>query len=148
MTTDTVPQEKPSRARTLLALVSMLDQLPAPEEIRFSDKYAGLLTIMLATATDWDAWVKHFTAYVYSNRERYESTVQCNASAVWLGWSVSLTVCTSNRGQERLTSEEAASVGGMYLPDDSSEAPSTAKHAAPADYFAEDPADDQTGGVA
>lgn len=108
---DSREAERPSRARTLLMLVSLLDRLPAPESIEFSEHYADNLRITLATPSDWDAWVRHFDAHVWTDRRRHGNTLQCDADKRWHGWRLGLGVCTNNiASDDRLTADEAASV--------------------------------------
>lgn len=92
-------------------LVSLLDRLPAPESIVFSESHADHLRVTLATCADWDTWVQHFDAHVWTNRRRYKDTLQCDADKRWHGWRLGLNVCTNNiASDDRISADEAASL--------------------------------------
>lgn len=111
-TEDIVTAERPSRARTMALLVSLLDRLPAPKEISFSLDYPGSMWIHLDSVEDFDEWTALMNARVDSRDQLIHSgdSVQSHAAADWHGRRVYLQVCILVSNAERLTAEEAASV--------------------------------------
>jgi hypothetical protein len=118
----TVTEERTTRALTLRGVVSLLDRLPAPESVRFSDTYPEWLYIDLSTTADFDEWATHLSARISRREEEVcdGGSVQSHAVAQWRGWTVALGVChlTTEEPEWTLTSVEreieelAAECGG------------------------------------
>ena len=83
------------RSLAYRGLAAMLDQLPAPLSIHFSDKHTTWAYLELSTTADFDEWAAHLDARVDS-REKVcceGTSVQSHAVARWSGWTVALQVC-------------------------------------------------------
>jgi hypothetical protein len=106
----TVTEERTTRALTLRGVVSLLDRLPAPESVRFSDTYPEWLYIDLSTTADFDEWATHLSARISRREEEVcdGGSVQSHAVAQWRGWTVALGVChlTTEEPEWTLTSVE------------------------------------------
>lgn len=81
----------PHRKDAWRAIVAMLDELPAPQSVRFDDGHPEMLSVYLASHDDLDAWAQHLGARVWSRREQVGDTTQSHAYGVaWRGWQIHL----------------------------------------------------------